>query len=91
MIELNNVFRMATMFRFQWEEAQKCYVLLYPEGMVKLNGPAGEILALVDGKTTLEGIISALDKKFPDAGGVQEDVQMFMQDALAQHWIEVVA
>ena len=24
-------------FRLQWEEAQDCYVLLYPEGMVKLN------------------------------------------------------
>ena len=31
-------------FRFQWEEAQECFVLLYPEGMVKLNDSAAEIL-----------------------------------------------
>jgi pyrroloquinoline quinone biosynthesis protein D len=31
-------------FRLQWEPAQQAHVLLYPEGMVKLNGSAGEIL-----------------------------------------------
>ena len=33
-------------FRLQWEAAQNAHVLLYPEGMVKLNGPAAEILKL---------------------------------------------
>ena len=28
-------------FRLQWEQAQGCHVLLYPEGMVKLNGKIG--------------------------------------------------
>ncbi|HIE5157346.1 TPA: pyrroloquinoline quinone biosynthesis peptide chaperone PqqD, partial [Pseudomonas aeruginosa] len=37
-------------FRFQFEPAQDCHVLLYPEGMVKLNDSAGEILKLVDGR-----------------------------------------
>ena len=27
----------ASMFRLQWEEVQQSWVLLYPEGMVKLN------------------------------------------------------
>ena len=31
-------------FRLQWEEAQGCHVLLYPEGMVKLNDSAALIL-----------------------------------------------
>ena len=34
-------------FRLQWEPAQDCHVLLYPEGMVKLNQSAGEILKRV--------------------------------------------
>ncbi len=34
----------ARLYRFQWEAAQSGYVLLFPEGMVQLNGPAGEIL-----------------------------------------------
>ena len=36
--------KLARLFRMQWEEAQGAYVLLYPEGMVKLNQSAGEIL-----------------------------------------------
>ena len=36
-------------FRLQWEPAQGCFVLLYPEGMVKLNQSAGEILKRCDG------------------------------------------
>jgi pyrroloquinoline quinone biosynthesis protein D len=31
-------------FRLQWEAAQNAHVLLYPEGMIKLNASAGEIL-----------------------------------------------
>ena len=31
-------------FRLQWEPAQGCHVLLYPEGMVRLNQSAGEII-----------------------------------------------
>ena len=29
--------RLGNLFRFQWEPAQQCHVLLYPEGMVKRN------------------------------------------------------
>jgi hypothetical protein len=42
-------------FRFQWEPAQGCHVLLYPEGMVKLNQSAGEILKRCDGARTRAG------------------------------------
>ena len=31
-------------YRFQWEKAQDCFVLLYPEGMIQLPGSAGEIM-----------------------------------------------
>jgi pyrroloquinoline quinone biosynthesis protein D len=37
-------------FRLQWEPAQECHVLLYPEGMVRLNGSAGEIMKRCDGE-----------------------------------------
>ena len=35
--------------RLQWEAAQSAYVMLYPEGMIKLNEPAGEILGMLEG------------------------------------------
>ena len=36
--------KLSRLFRMQWEEAQNAHVLLYPEGMVKLNQSAAEIL-----------------------------------------------
>ncbi|MCG7198387.1 pyrroloquinoline quinone biosynthesis peptide chaperone PqqD [Marinobacter pelagius] len=76
-------------FRFQWEPAQDCYVLLYPEGMVKLNGSAGAILDQVDGQRDVEAIIAALQQQFPDAGDLGADVRAFLKDAEQQHWIEL--
>lgn len=75
-------------FRFQWEEAQQAYVLLYPEGMVKLNGGAGEILACCDGQTTVAQMTEKLDQKFPDAGGLSNDIQEFLEVAHEQQWLE---
>ena len=76
-------------FRFQWEPAQQSYVLLYPEGMVKLNGSAGAILKEVDGQRSLAAIVANLEHQFPDAGPLDRDVRDFLQDALQQHWIEM--
>ncbi len=78
---------LSRMFRFQWEKAQNSYVLLYPEGMVKLNGPAGEVLALVDGQRTVADIIQTLQAKFPDAEGIDRDILDFLGDAREQLWI----
>ena len=42
--------RVGAGFRLQWEPAQSCHVLLYPEGMVRLNASAGEIMNRCDGQ-----------------------------------------
>lgn len=75
------------LFRLQWEPAQNAHVLLYPEGMVQLNGPAAEILTRIDGKQTVAAIISELEQQFPDADGLGDDVLSFMDDAHEQNWI----
>ncbi len=73
-------------FRFQWEEAQACFVLLYPEGMVKLNTPAGEILKRCDGERTVGEIIGELEAQFstPD---LADDVLEFFVEAHGKGWI----
>lgn len=88
-VTLDAVPRIAPMFRFQWEEAQSCHVLLYPEGMVKLSGSAGEILQLVDGKTSVAGIIAALKLKFPGAP-LDNDVMNFLEAAYGHGWLRSV-
>jgi pyrroloquinoline quinone biosynthesis protein D len=87
---IDQIPALENMFRLQWEQAQQAYVLLYPEGMVKLNDPAGEILSLIDGKNNLQIIINTLNKKYPDACGVDSDVTVFIEDALSKHWIRWV-
>lgn len=74
-------------YRLQWEPAQESHVVLYPEGMAKLNETATAILELVDGKRDAAAIIAALDQRFPEAGGVGGDVLEFLQAAVAQKWI----
>jgi pyrroloquinoline quinone biosynthesis protein D len=49
-------------FRIQWEPAQDAHVLLYPEGMVKLNQSAGEILKRCDGVASVADIVADLEK-----------------------------
>ena len=76
-------------FRLQFEPAQGCHVLLYPEGMIKLNDSASEILKQVDGKRSVAEIIGNLHQRFPDVPGIDEDILAFMEVAHAQFWIEL--
>jgi len=75
-------------FRLQWEPAQKAHVLLYPEGMVKLNGSAGEILKRCDGSRTVGEIVSDLETTFATTG-LEKDVTAFMSVALEKRWLEI--
>jgi pyrroloquinoline quinone biosynthesis protein D len=73
-------------FRLQWEPSQGCHVLLYPEGMVQLQGGAEEIMKRIDGKTTLRGLIEALEAAFPGAD-LRDDVVEFAEIAYAKGWL----
>ena len=73
-------------FRLQWEAAQNCHVLLYPEGMVKLNGSAGEIMQRCDGQRSVEGIVAELERAF-GATGLDGDVRAFVGIAAKQRWL----
>jgi pyrroloquinoline quinone biosynthesis protein D len=75
-------------FRLQWEPAQNAHVLLYPEGMVKLNGSAGEILRRCDGARTVGEIVADLEATF-NQSGLGPDVQDFVGYARTQGWLEV--
>ena len=76
------------LYRLQFEKAQDCYVLLFPEGMVKLNPPAAEILLQVDGNKDEAAIVSALRSKFPDAPeDIDADIADFISKATENNWI----
>jgi len=73
-------------FRFQWEPAQDTYVLLYPEGLIKLPGSAGEIMKRIDGKVSADDIVRDLEEAFPGAD-VKQDVIDFLEVAHDKGWI----
>jgi pyrroloquinoline quinone biosynthesis protein D len=75
-------------FRLQWEPAQSTHVLLYPEGMVKLNGSAGEILKRCNGERTVLEIVADLEIAF-GAVGLSADVTAFMTMAATRKWLEI--
>ncbi len=86
MSEPSNKPKLSRLFRLQWEEAQNNYVLLYPEGMVKLNQSAAEILKRCDGERDIAAIVSDLEASFSTTD-LDADVRAFLQLAKERGWI----
>lgn len=88
-IKSEDVFGLARHFRFQYEEAQGGYVLLFPEGMIKLNGGAGEVIKRVDGKRAVAEIVADCAAAFPDVPDLEADILSMLALALSKDWIEL--
>ena len=78
--------KLSKLFRLQWEPVQEAYVLLYPEGMVKLNQSAAEILKRCDGSKAVATIVSDLEQTF-EVDNLSNEVQDFMKEAYARGWL----
>ncbi len=85
-LPLDRPLELRRQFRFQWEPAQESFVLLYPEGMVKLQGSAGEIMKRVDGNRSAEQIVADLEASFPGVD-LRNDVLQFLEVAHGKGWI----
>ena len=85
-VSLTTVPHVGAGFRLQFEPAQDCHVLLYPEGMVKLNQPAGEIMKRCDGAKTVAAVVAELEAAF-SATGLEGDVIAFVKMAGQQRWL----
>ncbi len=86
MNEVPNQPKLSKLFRLQWEEAQERYVLLYPEGMVKLNLSAAEILKRCDGRRDAAAIVRDIEATF-SLSGLGDDVSDFLKVANERGWI----
>ncbi len=76
--------------KLQWEPAQEAHVLLFPEGMVKLNGSAGAIMSRCDGTRSVAQIVADLEQTY-GATGLGADVEAFVALALERRWLELRA
>lgn len=89
-IELHSKIGFSPLHRLQWEETQQRFVILYPEGMVELNGPAAEILQLCDGTRNLDAITAELEAKF-ETSGLRNDIEELLEAALKNGWIRILS
>jgi len=89
-IQHTDIYALAHHHRFQWEEAQQSYVILFPEGMVKLHGGAGEVLKRLDGKATVGDIVADLKAAFPDADDIESDIIGMFELAVSKGWLRKV-
>jgi pyrroloquinoline quinone biosynthesis protein D len=61
--------------RLQYDDVREEHLLLIPEGAVRLNETAAQVLALCDGVRSLEEIAAALSQRYAGAdvaGDVRE-------------------
>jgi pyrroloquinoline quinone biosynthesis protein D len=89
-IQNDDIYALAFHHRFQWEEAQQSYVILFPEGMVKLHGGAGEVIKRLDGKATVGDVVTDLKATFPDAANIEADIIGMFELALEKTWIRKI-
>ncbi len=88
MIDATTILRIRPGFRLQWEDAQQAHILLYPEGMVKLNPSAAAILLRCDGLRSIDDIVVELKTEFPDVSDLANDVYEFLAVAIEKGWVD---
>ncbi len=87
-IELEAVVKLAKGYRFQWEKSQNCFVLLFPEGMIKLNETAGDILKFCNNNSVAKGLKNlALEYEACGDEILKNDVLTFLNQARKDGWI----
>ena len=81
--------RLVTGARLRYDEVREEHLLLIPEGAVRLNPTAAEVLALCDGERSLDDIVGALSARYESAD-LRDDV-VELVDAMAQRGLVVDA
>jgi pyrroloquinoline quinone biosynthesis protein D len=66
--------RLVTGARLQYDDVREEHVLLIPEGAVRLNPTAAEVLELCDGERSLDDIVNALAARY-DGADLGDDVR----------------
>ena len=75
--------------RLRYDDVRKEHLLLVPEGAVRLNASAAEVLELCDGERSIDDIVGALAARY-DRDDMADDVRELV-DAMAQKGLVVDA
>lgn len=92
-IGLQCTYEIRPPFMFRWEDSQQAHVLLYPEGIIKLNESGGRVLKHCDGNTTVAQLIEQLTSIYcaSDHAAVRDGIINFLEVSHAKGWIRAKA
>jgi pyrroloquinoline quinone biosynthesis protein D len=66
--------RLVTGARLTYDEVREQHLVLLPEGAVRLNRTAAEVVELCDGERSLDDIVGALAARY-DGADLRDDVR----------------
>ncbi len=89
-VKATDVIELHPMYMLRWEESEQAHILLYPEGIVKLNSSAGEILRRFVGGHLVADVIAELSALCPDEG-IAPDILAFLEIANDKGWTRKAA
>jgi coenzyme PQQ biosynthesis protein PqqD len=81
--------RLVTGARLRYDEVREEHLLLVPEGAVRLNPTAVEVLELCDGERSLDDIVGVLTERYAGSD-VSDDVRGLV-DAMTQRGLLIDA
>jgi pyrroloquinoline quinone biosynthesis protein D len=81
--------RLVTGARLRYDDVREEHLMLIPEGVVRLNPTAAEVLGLCDGERSVDDIAGVLSERY-DGADLRDDV-VELVDAMAQKGLVVDA
>lgn len=87
-LRLNDAVELSSTHHFRWEEPQQAHVLLYPEGIVKLNETAAAIIQCATGASSISVAVREIEARYAGLD-LQSKIISFLEDARAKGWIRV--
>ncbi|HEX3834367.1 MAG TPA: pyrroloquinoline quinone biosynthesis peptide chaperone PqqD, partial [Solirubrobacteraceae bacterium] len=81
--------RLVTGARLRYDDVREQHMLLVPEGAVRLNPTAAEVLKLCDGERSLDEIVVVLSDRY-DGADLGDDVRGLV-DGMAQKGLVIDA
>ena len=81
--------RLVTGARLRYDDVREEHLLLIPEGVVRLNRTAAEVLELCDGVRSVDEIVGALSARY-EGSDLRDDVRGLV-DGMAERGLVVDA
>ena len=78
--------RLVTGARLRYDDVREEHLLLVPEGAVRLNPSAAEVLELCDGERSVDDIVGVLSARY-DGADLGDDVQELVDGIEWPGWV----